>query len=338
MKFFGLTSLLFFATACSHSSANRTPADAAPEAAAYQSAVDEFDVEREARRPLISHEKHLPATFLQGHPTDYVVVLIHGLFESPFYVKGLTRNFQARGFNVVEPLLSKHWAKPLEKLNEARYQDWLADTLIDVRRAHRLGKKVILAGHSTGGLLAVYFAIQNPELVDGLLLWSPALALTSPIYYGSYTGSHTNGHINLNYNKLAHKPPADPEHVPFYSPLAGREVVRLEQNLLDEFRRSNFTAGVSVIETKQIMYGSINVPVFLMNPEKDTVVYRPEVDLFWKALQTPKVRYDLPGEDHTSTPKDQDDYYPGAQNPNKDFPGMINKLNSFLDENFPPLK
>ena len=46
------------------------------------------------------------------------------------------------------------------------------------------------------------------------------------------------------------------------------------------------------------------------------------------------VRYDLPGEEHTSTPKDQDDYYPGAQLPNKDFPGMLEKLNKFLDENF----
>jgi len=330
--------LVFLATACSHGTANRSPADATPDSAAYQSAAAEFDTEREARRPLISHEKHLPATFLQGHPTDYAVVLIHGLFESPFYVKGLTRNFQARGYNVVEPLLSKHWAKPLEKLNEVRYQDWLADTLIDVRRAHKLGKKVILAGHSTGGLLAVYLAIQNPELVDGLLLWSPALAVTDPIYYGSYAGSHANGHINLNYNKLAHKPPADPEHVPFYSPFAGREVVRLEQNLLDEFRRNNFTAGVSVIETKQIMYGSIGVPVFLVMPEIDKVVSRPEVDTFFNSLQTPKVRYDLTGEEHTSTPKDQDDYYPGAQSPNKDFPGMIKKLNGFLDQYFPSLK
>ena len=52
-------------------------------------------------------------------------------------------------------------------------------------------------------------------------------------------------------------------------------------------------------------------------------------------LDTVKVRYDLPGEVHTSPPKDADDYYPGAQRPNRDFPGMIEKLGRFLDENFP---
>lgn len=336
MRFFALLLLL---SACSSLPTHRALSSAtgqdALELALYREGVDAFVAEREARRPLISHEKHLPVVEVTGHPTEYVVVLLHGLFESPFYVKGLRRNFEARGYNVVAPTLAKHWAVPLQDLDKADYHEWIEQTVRDVRLAHKLGHKVILAGHSTGGLLALYVAIVYPELVDGLLLWSPAVALSYPTYFGAFVGAASNGLVELNYNKLAKKPPPDPEHVPYYSPFAGREVVRLQEAMLLDYNESHPFLDRPFWSDKRSMYAAVLVPVFLMNPEIDKVIYRPEINLFWDSLNVPRVRYDLPGEDHTSTPKDQDDYYPGAQSPNKDFPGMIEKLNKFLDEQFP---
>ncbi len=310
-----------------------TPVDAA-DLAIYQEGVAEFTAEREAMRSQVSHEKHLPALYLQNQPSEYVVVLLHGLFESPFYLKGLAKNFHARGYNVVVPLLPKHWAIPLSEINKSDFHQWLEYCLANVRRAHKLGKKVLLAGHSTGGLLAVYTAIQLPELVDGLMLWSPALALSNRTYYSSLAGTLSNDWVDLDYNKLAGKPPQDPENVAYYSPLAGLQVQNLEKYMLTDYEGTHSFVSRPFWSVKRSMYSSVKVPVFLVTPSIDKVVDRPEMDFFYETLSVPKFHLDLPGEEHESTPHGPLDFYEGAQKPNGDFPGMLEKLNSFLDQNF----
>lgn len=92
----------------------RAPSSADPDAlevALYNEGVQSFQAEIEARRPLISHPKHLPVIETQGHPTEYVVVLMHGMYESPWYMKGLRRNFHARGYNLIAPTMRHHWAR-----------------------------------------------------------------------------------------------------------------------------------------------------------------------------------------------------------------------------------
>jgi hypothetical protein len=137
--------------------------------------------------------------------------------------------------------------------------------------------------------------------------------------------------VSLDYNKIAGKPPADPENVPYYSPHAGRELMKLEDFTLDEYTAAHPARGASTREKKRAMYGAVKVPVLLVNPEVDEVIYRPEIDLFWSSLTVPKQRFDLPGEVHTSPPKDVDDFYPGAQQPNKDFPAMVGRMDRFLE-------
>lgn len=333
---FRLFFCVLFLTACA--SAVRAPSSAEPggelsdEQKRYEDAVRELTQAREARRPLVSHEKHLPVIAVRGHRTDTVVVLLHGLFESPFYVKGLRRNFEARGYNVVAPLLAKHWAIPQSDLNKADYREWIEQAVSTALLARSLGKKVLVAGHSTGGLLAVYLAINHPELVDGLMLWSPALALSYYTYYSSLLGTLTQKPGSLDYNHLAGKPPFHPENVPYYTPFAGREVMRLEDEMYAEYLKRQKLPFDTSRAFKTLMYKTVKVPTLLIEPKIDAVVSSNEMSSFFFSIAGPKVRYALDGEEHTSTPKDSDDYYPGAQVPNKNFPGMIEKVNRFLDQ------
>jgi alpha-beta hydrolase superfamily lysophospholipase len=290
----------------------------------YDSAVLGFQTEAASR--AASDPRHAPTLELQGHATDTVVVVLHGLYESPFYVKGLRRNFVARGYNVVTPLMARHWAVPLEDLDNVSFHEWEQQVVADVTRAHALGKRVLLAGHSLGGLLAVHLALNFPELVDGLMLWSPALKETRKVYYAALAGQATNPLFHLDYNHLAGKPPPDPVRVAYYSPVAGHEVAELE-----EFFAQKFTKNHPDID----LYSAVKVPVFLVQPEVDEEVDLDEVSAFWNGLSGPKARLILPGETHTSTPKDQDDAIPGVQTPNHDFPAMIAALNQFLNVNFP---
>jgi pimeloyl-ACP methyl ester carboxylesterase len=46
--------------------------------------------------------------------------------------------------------------------------------------AHQLGEKVILMSTSTGGTLSIKLAAEFPDLVDGLILFSPNVAINDP--------------------------------------------------------------------------------------------------------------------------------------------------------------
>jgi pimeloyl-ACP methyl ester carboxylesterase len=79
------------------------------------------------------------------------------------------------------------------------YHAWLADEL------DRLGRPVALAGHSMGGVLTLLAAIERPELVERLVLVSPAgLPLTKTMRASTATffrqvvgGRYPLGHLSL---------------------------------------------------------------------------------------------------------------------------------------------
>lgn len=302
------------------------------ELSVYKEGVTELEKEFSRFEP--THPKHKPVMLLHNGPTDFVVVLMHGLNESPWYFKGVAKFLHARGYNVVLPLLAKHWAATPSDMNKADFQEWIRDSVAVTEAAHKLGRKVIVAGHSTGGALAVNLAVNYPQLVDGLLLWSPAIALSYKTYYGAFVGWLANGVVDVDWNKLAGKPPFDPENVSYYSPLAGREVYRLGLWIgMEHVRRTGFMQRKH-FSGKADAYASITVPTFIVEPEVDLVVHKPEVDLFAKTVSGPKVYLVQPGEQHNSVSKDEGDYFARVQRANRDFKGMTEKLGAFLDENF----
>jgi pimeloyl-ACP methyl ester carboxylesterase len=82
------------------------------------------------------------------------------------------------GWEVLEPPTFRQTRGDLD-----RYREWLRAAL-----AAR-GEPVVLAGHSMGGALAVLAAAEQPDLVERLILFSPAgLPLRKPIARIALTG------------------------------------------------------------------------------------------------------------------------------------------------------
>jgi pimeloyl-ACP methyl ester carboxylesterase len=107
------------------------------------------------------------------------VAMRRGLFvpgwgaPSSLYRRGLPP-----GWEVVEPPSFRQTRGDLD-----RYREWLSAEL-----AAR-GEPVMLAGHSMGGALSVLAAVERPELVERLVLFSPAgLPLRKPIAAIALTG------------------------------------------------------------------------------------------------------------------------------------------------------
>lgn len=113
-----------------------------------------------------------------------VAVLLHGLSDSPYSMRGVALTMVDAGYNVVVPRMPGH-GFAVGGLLDARWEDWAAAVRIAVRHAANLpGAKesFVLAGYSNGGLMAIDFALKCDEdaelpCPDGIVLFSPAIAV-----------------------------------------------------------------------------------------------------------------------------------------------------------------
>jgi pimeloyl-ACP methyl ester carboxylesterase len=125
------------------------------------------------------------APFILHHNkvTPKVVVLFHGLSDSPFYLRSIAKALYQQGNNVVVGLLPGHGKKQAdEDMQDANLADrWRQHLAEVVKLSANLGENVYLGGFSTGGTVATEYALLHPDEIKGLILFSGALALDSSV-------------------------------------------------------------------------------------------------------------------------------------------------------------
>jgi carboxylesterase len=90
------------------------------------------------------------------------ILLIHGFTGSTAEMQPMGRYFQRAGYTVHAPLLAGHGTTP-EDMAKTRWPDWWASTVQGYQTLERMGcKKIIPAGLSMGGLLALRLAMHYP--------------------------------------------------------------------------------------------------------------------------------------------------------------------------------
>jgi len=112
--------------------------------------------------------------------TDTVVVLFHGLSDSPYYFSAIAPILHERGYNVIVPLLPGHGLIDAHDImqDSALSEHWYRHVEQVMAIAPEFGSKVYIGGFSTGGALATKYTLHNPDKIAGLLLFSGALALS----------------------------------------------------------------------------------------------------------------------------------------------------------------
>ncbi|PTN09356.1 carboxylesterase [Mangrovibacterium marinum] len=141
--------------------------------------------------------------------TDWCLLYLHGFSASRMEGFPTHMNFAAYfGMNAYLPRLASHGLEVPEPL-----LDMVPDSLYESAKealqiAHILGKKVVIMSTSTGGTLSLKLAADFPELVDGLILLSPNVAINNPaafllsgpwglqiarqVYHGKYRYTNDN--------------------------------------------------------------------------------------------------------------------------------------------------
>ncbi len=113
-----------------------------------------------------------------GQVTDHVIVLLHGLTNSPQQFVELGKLFYQRGANVLIPRLPHHGLadRTTRDLTQMTPEELFVFVNQITNLAHGLGRQVTVAGLSLGGILAAWVA-QNRADVDLAVPIAPMFGL-----------------------------------------------------------------------------------------------------------------------------------------------------------------
>jgi alpha-beta hydrolase superfamily lysophospholipase len=108
-----------------------------------------------------------------------VVVLAHGVSEHSGRYAHVGEAFAAAGYATYALDHRGHGRSGRPKGRIDRLDNAVADLLTFTQRAHSSHPetKTFLLGHSMGGLIAVVYALEHPDTIDGLLLSGPAVSI-----------------------------------------------------------------------------------------------------------------------------------------------------------------
>lgn len=219
-------------------------------------------------------EKHLPVLRMAARDGTgaNTVILIHGLFESPHFLRGIADEFQAAGNNVLSVLLPGQWEADRSLADRVTYRDWLDELDRAVAISACLGRPVIFAGHSVGGLLALAGALRHPRHSAGIALWAPALQLRALPALAGVLGTV----LRLDGNLFTGRP-ADGDETARLAPNLALQAYALSQWMATTFG----DAGATVEELRRSeplsmlhrgVYRKISVPVAIVVADNDPAV------------------------------------------------------------------
>lgn len=111
----------------------------------------------------------------QAVKTKKVVVLMHGLYNSPVEMQNLEAESFRQGHNVINLRLAGHQEKDPQAFERVSAESWIEQTKSTMALARLMGSSVIVIGHSTGALIALYTMILYEKIVSDAILMSAAL-------------------------------------------------------------------------------------------------------------------------------------------------------------------
>ncbi len=164
---------------------------------------------------------------------DAGVLLLHGMSDSPYSLRGVGERLHTAGAWVVGLRLPGHGTAP-SGLVQVQWQDMAAAVGLAMRHLREVigDKPLYVVGYSNGGALAVHYALmslQDPTLppVDGLVLISPSIGVSAVAALAVWQGRL--GYL-LSLHKLAWNailPEYDPFKYGSFAVNAGDQVYRL---------------------------------------------------------------------------------------------------------------
>ncbi len=235
----------------------------------------------------VRDSKHATQYYLHSRKQAKSILIMHGLFESPNYMRSLSLAFFEAGYNVINLRLAGHFEKAKFSDLHVTAEDWQQNAEDGLRLARIVGDQVEILGYSTGGTLGVYLSLKYPQIIKKLYLISPALKLSLPVH----AAVSTIGHTDLSTWTMCENPQSiicKIANVPSQlsskihdglevTPAMGLEVARLIDLVVNQFAKEEVTfpgegVGNSRIRQMQSAYMKMQTPLYMVNTDLDIIV------------------------------------------------------------------
>ncbi len=126
------------------------------------------------------------------------ILLVHGLTDSPYYLRGIADIFAKNGYYVICLRLPGHGTYP-GALLKVKWQDWYQAVTAGAQLVRKEiekynGQKFFVGGFSTGGALTLKYVLdkvmsgkkKDEKVPDKLFLFSPAIAVTGKAVFANW--------------------------------------------------------------------------------------------------------------------------------------------------------
>jgi len=314
-------------------------AQTAVRSASYDESLRQIESLRAEESKTISDQKHMTQLMTHGQKTKYVLLSIPGLHESPFYLQGLNNFFFNEGANVLSLHLPGHQQKDETQLNKVKAQSWEEAVSDALTIAHGLGDEVLILGYSTGGGLAVQAALARPKEISQLFLFAPSIGLSSKTFLFSFFGQLAGnkklcdlskpGFFCKMFEALDHQGTQMLKEGTYPSAQAGMQVQKIINDMQAKYGDSENADYFQVISD---IYSTLQVPVFMVSSEADTIVSPRLNHSVFERLTVRKAMVEYPKNlkiSHLMITKSKADALPHSPN---------DSYNPYFDELLPKIK
>ncbi len=107
-------------------------------------------------------------------------LIIHGFTSSLDTVRALVPMATRLSLPYRIPILRGHGTRP-EDLCGITWQDWFDDAVAALDDLQAEADRIIVCGHSMGGLVALHLAAEHPEAIAGVATTAAALRIADPL-------------------------------------------------------------------------------------------------------------------------------------------------------------
>ncbi len=209
---------------------------------------------------------------MSKHP--YGVLIIHGFTASLDCVRDVEPPLRALDVPTRMPVLRGHGAESPEALRGVRWPDWVADAEVALKELLDEAERVILFGHSMGGLVALTLAAEYGPKIDSLVVAAPAIQMTSPFAPGKPLRFLAPLFVRL-FKKW--------DLPPLY---ADMELVKDDTNYMWA-PTDTIASFLEFGEKTRQRLTDIQVPTLIMQSHKDTVVAPESANIVYEGIATP---------------------------------------------------
>jgi carboxylesterase len=209
------------------------------------------------------------------------VLVVHGFTGCPQSLRGLAQAFAAAGFAVELPLLPGH-GTTVEDMQATTWADWSGCAEVAYNELASRCTKVVVAGLSMGGTLAVWLAAHHPEIA-GVVAINVAVDPPAESFREMMRQLLADGHTTM--------------------PAVGNDVADPDAHEL-AYDATPLRPLLSLCEASDALYArlsDVHCPVIVMNSPQDHVVPPVSSDILASRVSGPVERVTLERSYHVAT-------------------------------------